>query len=99
MTVGKISAACWTFFVIMSLAFLPLGLGIMQLHTVPGGQAMSAAPVVRLRCRIITEMRRSRAMTNDNDLQPLVAAEFAALADLLDSATAARRAQPAGHRP
>jgi Short C-terminal domain len=34
-TVGKITAACWTFFVIMSVAFLPLGFGIMQLHAVP----------------------------------------------------------------
>ena len=35
MTVGKISAACWVFFVIMSVAFLPLGLGIMSIHALP----------------------------------------------------------------
>ena len=35
MTVTKTMTACWVFFGIMSLAFLPLGFGIMQLHALP----------------------------------------------------------------
>jgi len=35
MTVGKISAACWIFFVVMSVAFLPLGAGILAIHALP----------------------------------------------------------------
>jgi hypothetical protein len=35
MTVGKISAVCWTVFVIMSIAFLPVALGIMSIHALP----------------------------------------------------------------
>jgi hypothetical protein len=33
--VGKISAACWVVFVIMSVAFLPIGFGIMHIHALP----------------------------------------------------------------
>jgi hypothetical protein len=35
MTVSKISAACWIFFVVMSLAFFPLGAGILAIHALP----------------------------------------------------------------
>lgn len=36
MTVGKISVACWVFFVVMSVAFLPLGSGVvLALHAAP----------------------------------------------------------------
>lgn len=36
MTVGKLTAACWTLFVIMCVAFLPLGFGIFAgLHALP----------------------------------------------------------------
>jgi Short C-terminal domain len=35
MTVGEISAACWAFFVVMSIAFLPVGIGIMAIHAIP----------------------------------------------------------------
>jgi Short C-terminal domain len=34
-TVGKISAACWVVFVIMSVVFLPLGFAIMSIHALP----------------------------------------------------------------
>lgn len=35
MTVGKISAACWIVFVVMSVAFLPVAAGIMAVHAIP----------------------------------------------------------------
>ena len=35
MTVGKISGLCWAFFVVMSVAFLPLGYGIAHIHALP----------------------------------------------------------------
>ena len=35
MTVSKISAACWVLFSVMCLAFLPLGAGILAIHTLP----------------------------------------------------------------
>ena len=35
MTVGKISALCWVVFVIMSVAFLPIGFGVMSIHALP----------------------------------------------------------------
>jgi hypothetical protein len=35
MTVGKISGLCWTVFVVMSLGFLPLAVGIMDIHAIP----------------------------------------------------------------
>jgi hypothetical protein len=35
MTVSKISAACWIFFVVMCVAFLPLGAGILAIHALP----------------------------------------------------------------
>jgi hypothetical protein len=35
MTVSKICAACWIFFVVMSVAFLPLGAGILAIHALP----------------------------------------------------------------
>lgn len=35
MTVSKITAACWIFFVVMSIAFLPLGIAIMAIHAIP----------------------------------------------------------------
>jgi hypothetical protein len=37
MTVSRISTACWIFFGVMCLAFLPLGVGILAiLHALPG---------------------------------------------------------------
>jgi hypothetical protein len=35
MTVGKISLTCWTVFVVMSVAFLPVGSGIAAIHALP----------------------------------------------------------------
>lgn len=35
MTVSRISAACWIFFVVMSIAFLPVGIAIMAIHAIP----------------------------------------------------------------
>ena len=32
MTVGKISMTCWVIFVVMSVAFLPVGWGILEIH-------------------------------------------------------------------
>jgi hypothetical protein len=34
-TVGKISGLCWTVFVVMSVGFLPLAIGIMDIHAIP----------------------------------------------------------------
>jgi hypothetical protein len=34
-TVSKIATACWIFFCVMCLAFLPLGIGIMHIHAIP----------------------------------------------------------------
>ena len=46
MTVGKISGLCWTIFVVMSLGFLPLAFGIMQLHAIPTGPRLALMLVV-----------------------------------------------------
>jgi hypothetical protein len=46
MTVGKISAACWIFFVLMSVGFLPLGLAIASLHALPVAVRLVLAIVV-----------------------------------------------------
>jgi hypothetical protein len=46
MTVGKISGLCWTVFVVMSLGFLPLAFGIMQLHAIPTGPRLALMLVV-----------------------------------------------------
>jgi hypothetical protein len=47
MTVGKISIACWTLFVIMSALFLPVGAGIfIALHGAPAAVRVVAAVVV-----------------------------------------------------
>lgn len=35
MSVGKISALCWTVFVVMSVAFMPLGYVIVSIHSLP----------------------------------------------------------------
>jgi hypothetical protein len=37
MTVGKISAACWTLFIVMCVGFLPLALGLSKISALPGG--------------------------------------------------------------
>jgi hypothetical protein len=46
MTVGRISAICWTVFVIMSIAFLPVALGIMSIHALPQTPRIVLAVVV-----------------------------------------------------
>jgi len=48
MTVGKISAACWAIFVVMSAAFLPAGIGIMAIHAIPGTPRIVLAVLVVL---------------------------------------------------
>ena len=48
MTVGKISGACWAFFVFMSLAFLPLGYAIFSIHALPTTARAVLAVVVVL---------------------------------------------------
>jgi hypothetical protein len=35
MTVGKLSGLCWTIFGVMCLGFLPLAIGIMDIHAIP----------------------------------------------------------------
>lgn len=46
MTVARMSAVCWTVFVVMSVAFLPLGIGIMQIHAIPVTARIVLAVVV-----------------------------------------------------
>ena len=46
MTVGKLSGLCWTVFVVMSLGFLPLAIGIMDLHAIPTGPRVALMLVV-----------------------------------------------------
>ena len=46
MTVGKISIICWTIFVVMSAAFLPVGAAIYALSGLPHGAAVALAVVV-----------------------------------------------------
>jgi Short C-terminal domain len=46
MTVGKISATCWTIFVVMSVAFLPVGFGIMAIHAIPETPRLALAVLV-----------------------------------------------------
>jgi hypothetical protein len=45
--VGKLSLACWVFFAIMSMAFLPLGTGVvLALHALPAAARLMAAFLV-----------------------------------------------------
>jgi hypothetical protein len=46
MTVGKISIACWTIFVVMSAAFLPVGAAIFAITALPAGARTALAIVV-----------------------------------------------------
>ena len=46
MTVGRISAICWTVFGVMSAAFLPLGYGIMHVHGIAAGPRLALAILV-----------------------------------------------------
>jgi hypothetical protein len=46
MTVGKISIICWTIFVVMSAAFLPVAAAIYALSGLPHGAAIALAVVV-----------------------------------------------------
>ena len=46
MTVGKISGLCWTVFGVMCLGFLPLAIGIMDLHAIPTGPRVALMLVV-----------------------------------------------------
>jgi hypothetical protein len=46
MTVGKLSGLCWTVFVVMSLGFLPLAIGIMDVHAIPTGPRVALMLVV-----------------------------------------------------
>jgi hypothetical protein len=46
MTVSRISAACWIFFVVMCVAFIPLGIGIMAIHAIPATVRIVLAAVV-----------------------------------------------------
>ena len=46
MTVGKLSGLCWTVFAVMSLGFLPLAIGIMDLHAIPTGPRVALMLVV-----------------------------------------------------
>jgi len=43
MTVGKISAVCWTVFVVMSVAFLPLAIAIDRISVLPGALRLPLA--------------------------------------------------------
>jgi len=46
-TVGKLSVACWVFFAIMSVAFLPLGSGVvLALHALPAAARLVVAFLV-----------------------------------------------------
>jgi hypothetical protein len=46
MTVGKISGLCWTVFVVMCLGFLPLAVGIMDIHAIPTAPRLALTLVV-----------------------------------------------------
>ena len=46
MTVGKISLTCWTVFVVMSVAFLPVGAAIVGIHALPVAVRVVLAIVV-----------------------------------------------------
>jgi hypothetical protein len=46
MTVGKISGLCWTIFGVMCLGFLPLAIGIMDIHAIPTGPRVALMLVV-----------------------------------------------------
>ena len=46
MTVGKISIICWTIFVVMSAAFLPVGAAILAITALPHGPRVVLAAVV-----------------------------------------------------
>lgn len=46
MTVSRISAACWIFFVVMCVAFIPLGIAIMAIHAIPATVRVVLAAVV-----------------------------------------------------
>lgn len=48
MTVGKISLTCWIIFGVMCLAFLPVGVGVMAIHALPGTIRVVLAIVVVL---------------------------------------------------
>ena len=48
MTVGKISIICWTVFVVMSAAFLPVGAAILAIGGLPHGARVVLAAVVVL---------------------------------------------------
>jgi hypothetical protein len=47
-TVGKISGLCWTVFVVMSVGFLPLAIGIMDIHAIPTTPRLALMIVVVL---------------------------------------------------
>jgi hypothetical protein len=44
MTVGKISVICWTIFVVMSAAFLPVGAAILAITALPHGARVVLVP-------------------------------------------------------
>lgn len=46
MTVGKISLTCWIVFVVMSVAFMPVGIGIAGIHALPVAVRVVLAIVV-----------------------------------------------------
>jgi hypothetical protein len=46
MTVAKISGLCWTVFVVMSIGFFPLAIGIMDIHAIPTGPRVALMLVV-----------------------------------------------------
>ena len=46
MTVGRISTICWAVFVVMSVAFLPLGYVIMHIHAIPAGPRLALTILV-----------------------------------------------------
>ena len=46
MTVGKLSGLSWTVFVLMSIGFLPLAIGIMDIHAIPKGPRIALMLVV-----------------------------------------------------
>jgi hypothetical protein len=48
MTVGQMSALCWTIFGVMCLAFLPLGGGILLIHALPVAVRVALAIIVVL---------------------------------------------------
>jgi hypothetical protein len=46
MTVGKLSGLCWAVFGVMCLGFLPLAIGVLEIHAIPAGPRVALMLIV-----------------------------------------------------